>query len=299
MFASTEISDSTMRKVMEIADEPVIVKSSRLKSDVWNDFDRVKKDDTFIAICRHCNRKLNGSSTSGTSHLRNHLLRCRRRTNYDTSQLLTRGKNKDKMFAAANCTFDQEQRKAEAFSIVRTKLEHGPLKDGINSRNWDRVSALTTFVKHFHEVSGIFRGNKCNTANIYFPEICNIHLQLIEWCQNSDDFIHSLALKMKSRFDEYWKKCSLALAIAAILDPRFKLKLVEYYYPQIYGDESKKCIDTVSDCMKALYTGHAIYSPLASHGSCDGSLVGTDSRDRLKGFDHAKASSGSAIFALH
>ncbi|XP_019192918.1 PREDICTED: zinc finger BED domain-containing protein DAYSLEEPER-like isoform X1 [Ipomoea nil] len=164
--------------------------------------------------------------------------------------------------------------------------EHDPhTGTSLSGVDWDRVSALTTFIKQFHEASSIFRGNKCNTANIYFPEICNIHLQLIEWCKNSDDFIHSLALKMKSRFDEYWKKCSLALAIAAILDPRFKLKLVEYYYPQIYGDKSQKCIDTVSDCMKALYTGHAIYSPLASHGSCDGSLVGTDSRDRLKGFD--------------
>ncbi|PSS17645.1 Zinc finger BED domain-containing protein [Actinidia chinensis var. chinensis] len=97
---------------------------------------------------------------------------------------------------------------------------------------------------------------------------------------------------MKSKFDEYWKNCSLALAVAAILDPRFKMKLVEYYYPQIYDTSAKGCIDIVSNCMKALYNGHAICSPLDSHGQGTACQVGgsggggdDESRDRLTGFD--------------
>ena len=65
----------------------------------------------------------------------------------------------------------------------------------------------------------VFAESKHPTANIYFPEVCAIHLQLIDWCQSVDEDISSLALKMKSKFDEYWKKCSLALVVAAILDP--------------------------------------------------------------------------------
>ncbi|XP_019192921.1 PREDICTED: zinc finger BED domain-containing protein DAYSLEEPER-like isoform X2 [Ipomoea nil] len=151
-----------------------------------------------------------------------------------------------------------------------------------NTHQWNSTCVMLDAALEYKDVFLIFQEHDPHTGTSLSGVDWD---RLIEWCKNSDDFIHSLALKMKSRFDEYWKKCSLALAIAAILDPRFKLKLVEYYYPQIYGDKSQKCIDTVSDCMKALYTGHAIYSPLASHGSCDGSLVGTDSRDRLKGFD--------------
>uniref|UniRef100_M1BWR2 Ac transposase n=1 Tax=Solanum tuberosum TaxID=4113 RepID=M1BWR2_SOLTU len=150
---------------------------------------------------------------------------------------------------------------------------------------WDRISAIASFLKLFVEVSNVFAGSKYPTANTYFPDICDIHLQLIEWCQNSDDFVNSLALKLKSRFDEYWKKCSLALAIAAILDPRFKMQLVKYYYPQIYGDSAPDCINIVSDCMKALYNGHAIYSPLAPNGQAEASQVGGANNDRLTGFD--------------
>ncbi|KAL0354013.1 UNVERIFIED_CONTAM: Zinc finger BED domain-containing protein RICESLEEPER 1 [Sesamum angustifolium] len=514
---------------MEISEEAVIVNSSRLKSVVWNDFDRVKKGETFAAICRHCKRILSGSSTSGTSHLRNHLIRCRRRSNHDITQLLTRGKRKQSTLALTNFSYNQAPVKNEVVTVASTNLEqvlkvgnintgsvnfdyrrsqldlarmiimHGyplgmvddigfktfvrnlqPLFDlvtvseveadcmeiykkekqrvyeeldklpgkvsltvdrwatnggteylcliahyiddswelkkkilnflvvdptqaedslselvmtslrnwdidrklfsltidnhstydkivcrirdqlcgiinkvretigyvkgsqgtqekfneivqllGINWQkglfidnpfrwnstymmleaaleykeafpqlqehdpgfsmcpsglDWDRLRAITSILKFFHEVSNVFVGRKHITANSYFAEICDIHLQLIEWCQKSDDFISSLALKLKSKFDEYWKKCSLIMAIAAILDPRFKMKLVEYYYPQIYGDSAPDCIDIVSNCMRALYSGHAIYSPLAAHGQSSASeSSGGIVKDRLTG----------------
>lgn len=556
---------------MEISDETVIVNTSRLKSVVWNDFDRVKKGDTYVAVCRHCKKRLSGSSTSGTSHLRNHLIRCRRRSSHDIVQLLsTKGKKKEATLAIANFSFDQEQRKGEMLNLVHNRYEQEQTNDGTinvghsnfdnkrsrfdlarmiilhgyplsmvehvgfqlfvrnlqplfelvtfnrveadcieiyhkekqkvyevldklpgkisitadmwvakedvdylsltahfidddwqlkkkvlnfilvdpshtedmlsefimtslmdwdidrklfsmtfdssstndnivcrirdrlsqnrfllcngqlfdvrcaaniiklmvqdalealsevthkiresvryvrssqaaqekfngmvhlasidnqkclcvdNSTRWDstyfmleaalvykdafsllqehdpiytlcpsdiewsRASAITGYLKLFVEVSNVFTGTKYPTANIYFHEICDVHLQLIEWCQNSDTYLSSLALKMKSKFDDYWKKCSLALAVAAILDPRFKMKLVEYYYPQIYGTSASDCIDIVSNCMKTLYNGHAICSPLDSYGqglSCQvggGGGGGNESRDRLTGFD--------------
>ncbi|CAA2971570.1 zinc finger BED domain-containing RICESLEEPER 1-like [Olea europaea subsp. europaea] len=545
---------------MEVS-EVVNVHSRRLKSVVWNDFDRVKRGDTFVAICRHCKRVLSGSSTSGTSHLRNHLIRCRRRSNHDISQLLTRGKKKESTLGLTNVGYNQDQRN-EIVTVASTNFEQGhvdgtvytgsfsfdhrrsqldlarmimlhgyplsmvedvgfkmfvrnlqPLFDlvtidkleadcleiykkekqkvyeeldklpgkvslsadrwvangdmqylcliayyiddswalkkkilnflkidpsqaedslsevimdslrdwdidrklfsltidnhssydkivcrirdqlcqhrflmcegqlfdvrcaastvkflvqdvletsseithkiresiryvkssretqekfnemvqlaGINAQeclpldnpfqrnstyimleaaleykeafllfqerdpgysmcpsslDWDRVQAITSILKFFHEVSNVFVESKHSTANTYFSEICDIHLQLIVWCRRSDDFISSLALKLKSEFDEYWKKCSLIMAIAAILDPRFKMKLVEYYYPQIYGDNASDCINIVSNCVKALYNGHAIYSPLASHEQASEN-GGSDVKDRLAGYD--------------
>ncbi|XP_073159407.1 zinc finger BED domain-containing protein RICESLEEPER 1-like [Henckelia pumila] len=547
---------------MDGSDETVIVNSSRLKSVVWNDFDRVKRGETYMAVCRHCKRILSGSSTSGTSHLRNHLTRCCKRSNHDITQYLTRGKRKqstlaltkynpvqikNEMVTVASSTreqglksgnmsmgnFNLDQRKSQT-DLARMIIMHGyplgmvddigfktfvrnlqPLFDlvtvdrvqadcmeiyrkekqrvyeeldklpgkvslsaerwtsngdteylsliahfiddswelkkkvlnflaidpsqaedllsevimtnlrswdidrklfsltvencstydrivhrirdqlsqhkflmcegqlfdvrcaantvkllvqdvlrtsqeisdkvreairfvqncqatrekfeemvqivGTNCQqllsldnpfqwnstylmletaleykealsqlqehdpgfsifpsclDWDRLRAITSILKFFHEVSNVFAGGKHSTANSYFAEICDIHLQLIEWCQKPDDFVSSLALKLKTKFDEYWKKCSLIMAIAAILDPRFKMKLVEYYYPQIYGDTALDCIDIVSNCIKALYNGHAIYSPLAAHGQCSNSETsGSAVKDRLTGFD--------------
>ncbi|KAL6144248.1 hypothetical protein ACLB2K_054943 [Fragaria x ananassa] len=552
---------------MDMSDA-VIVKSTRLKSVVWNDFDRIKKGDSCIAVCRHCKKKLSGSSTSGTSHLRNHLIRCQRRANLP--QIYTaRDKKKEGALTIAN--FDQEQKTDEVINLVNIRFEQGQTKDDISnygssnfnqtrsrfdlarmiilhgyplsmveqvgfrvfvknlqpffelvtsegveadcmeiyakekqkvsevldklpgkitltadmwasfggseflsltahyideswqlkkkilsfimvdsshtedmlseiiirslmdwdidrklfsmtfdsfstndnialkirdrqSQNkflycngqlfdvrcaanvinmmvqdtlealgemtakirgsiryvkssqaiqskfeeiaqevgiqvercigldnplqwnstyamveialeyralfallqendpvytmypsdieWDRATVITSYLKHFVEMINAFTRFKSPTANLYFHEICSLYEQLKEWCKNPDDYISSLAFKMRSKFEEYWQRCSLGLAVAAVLDPRFKMKLVEFNYAQIFGSVAPGRISNVHDCVKELYDEHSI-----SLASLDQGLAwqvggsprmpnsGRDSRDRLTGFD--------------
>lgn len=550
--------------------DAVIVKSSRLKSVVWNDFDRIKKGDSCIAVCRHCKKKLSGSSTSGTSHLRNHLIRCQRRANLGIPQIYTaREKKKEGALTIAN--FDQEQKKDEVINLVNIRFEQEQTKDDISnygscnfnqtrsrfdlarmiilhgyplamveqvgfrvfvknlqpffelvtsegveadcmeiyakekqkvsevldklpgkislsadmwdsldgsefmcltahyidecwqlnkkilsfimvdsshtedmhseiiikslmdwdidrklfsmtfdsfstndnialkirdrqSQNkflycdgqlfdvrcaanvvnmmvqdalealgemtakirgsiryvkssqviqskfdeiarevgiqgqrcicldnplqwsstytmleialeyravfallqendsvytacpsdieWDRATVITSYLKHFVEVANVFTRFKSPTANLYFHELCGVYLQLNEWCKNPDDYISPLAFKMRSKFEEYWQRCSLGLAVAAVLDPQFKMKLVEYCYAQIFGSGAPGRISDVSECIKQLYDEHSI--SLASldqgltwqvGGSSRLPSSGRDSRDRLTGFD--------------
>jgi len=47
-----------------------------------------------------------------------------------------------------------------------------------------------------------------------------------------------MAESMLVKFNSYLANVSLVMAIAAILDPRYKMKLLEFYYPNIYGDNS-------------------------------------------------------------
>ncbi|XP_061372933.1 zinc finger BED domain-containing protein RICESLEEPER 1-like isoform X2 [Gastrolobium bilobum] len=159
----------------------------------------------------------------------------------------------------------------------------------LTDEEWEWAISVTAYLKLLVEITNVFSGNRFPTANIYFPEICDIHIQLIDWCRSSDNFLSSLALKMKARFDNYWSKCSLALAVAAILDPRFKLKLVEYYYSQIYGSTALDRIKEVSDTIKELFNAYSICSTMVDQGSTlpGISLPSTsyDVRDRLKGFD--------------
>lgn len=174
-----------------------------------------------------------------------------------------------------------------AFSLLQ---EHDAgYTAALSDTEWGWASSITSYMKLLLEIITILSSNKCPTANIYFPDICDVHIQLIEWCKSPDEFISSLALKMKAKFDKYWSKCSLALAVAAILDPRFKMKLVEYYYPQIYGTDAAAWIKDVSDGIKELFnaycsTSASLHQDVAHPGS---SLPSTsnDSRDRLKGFD--------------
>ncbi|KAM1256888.1 hypothetical protein EV1_030689 [Malus domestica] len=174
-----------------------------------------------------------------------------------------------------------------AFSFLQ---EHDPLyTSALTDTEWEWTRFVTVYLKLLVEITNVFCGNKCPTASIYFPEICDVHIQLIEWCKSPDEFLSSIALKMKAKFDKYWSKCSLALAVAAILDPRFKMKLVEYYYSQIYGSTALDRIKEVSDGLKELFDAYSICSTMVDQGSAlPGSSLpstSTDCRDRLKGFD--------------
>uniref|UniRef100_A0A5B7B4A9 Putative zinc finger BED domain-containing protein RICESLEEPER 1-like n=1 Tax=Davidia involucrata TaxID=16924 RepID=A0A5B7B4A9_DAVIN len=191
-----------------------------------------------------------------------------------------------------------------AFSLLQ---EHdSDYTMALTEREWEWVSSIAGYMKLCVEITNVFSANKCPTANIFFPEICDLHIQLIDWCKCEDDFISSMALKMKAKFDKYWSKCNLALAIAAILDPRFKMKLVEYYYPKIYGSEAAPDrIKDVSDGIKELFNEYSMCSNSLDEGPAraGSSLPSTSNgtRDRLKGFDkflHETSRSQSVISDL-
>ncbi|KAF7812855.1 zinc finger BED domain-containing protein RICESLEEPER 2-like [Senna tora] len=52
-----------------------------------------------------------------------------------------------------------------------------------------------------------------------------------KWMQPTDATIKDMTTKMLSKFDKYWGVASIVMAVAVILDPRYKLKVVEYYFP--------------------------------------------------------------------
>ena len=45
-----------------------------------------------------------------------------------------------------------------------------------------------------------------------------------------------MAKSMLAKFNSYWANVSVVIAVTAILNPKYKMKLLEFYYPNIYSD---------------------------------------------------------------
>ncbi|KAM3301601.1 hypothetical protein P3S67_016103 [Capsicum chacoense] len=79
-----------------------------------------------------------------------------------------------------------------------------------------------------------------------------------------------MAKKMKVKFDNYWGDFSdmnILLFVAAVLDPRYKIKYVEFVFKKYYNSVEgyKKC-DKVQDTLNSLY---ANYKSSISGISCE------------------------------
>ena len=58
------------------------------------------------------------------------------------------------------------------------------------------------------------------TANIYFPQICEIKMALFEWVNFPNEVIQKMAEKMIEKFDSYWSVIHVIMGVATVLDPR-------------------------------------------------------------------------------
>ncbi|KAK9984027.1 hypothetical protein SO802_033552 [Lithocarpus litseifolius] len=112
---------------------------------------------------------------------------------------------------------------------------------------WEMASSICERLALFYKVTKLFSGTLYPTANLFFPKVCEIKIALNSWFISPSDIIRSMAFKMLEKFDCYWNAIHGVMVVATILDPRYKIELLEYYFPLIYGDEAENEIQRVRD----------------------------------------------------
>ena len=63
---------------------------------------------------------------------------------------------------------------------------------------------------------------------------------------------------MIAKFNKYWNVIYGIMAIAIVLDPRFKMKLLEFYFPEIYHNDSSYEIDKIRTIWYELVTEYQL-----------------------------------------
>jgi hypothetical protein len=76
-----------------------------------------------------------------------------------------------------------------------------------------------------------------------------------------------MATQTISKFEKYWLEFSEVLAIAVILDPCYKLHLVNYYYTKIYRVMDFLQFENVCEKLKNLFMEYSTSSNTSSSSS--------------------------------
>nr|KAJ0191176.1 hypothetical protein LSAT_V11C800401110 [Lactuca sativa] len=125
-----------------------------------------------------------------------------------------------------------------------------------------KLEKIFRFLDVFYEVTCIFSGNKYFTTNLYFPFVSMVEKTLKEEME--------MAFKMYEKFSKYWSEYSVILAMAAVLEPHYKIQYLELIYKKkLYGSESCDHIERVRERLFDLFKEYV----LDSHVSCKTSTI--------------------------
>ncbi|RVW15815.1 Zinc finger BED domain-containing protein RICESLEEPER 2 [Vitis vinifera] len=142
------------------------------------------------------------------------------------------------------------------------------------------------------------------TANTFFIKVCEIKEALYDWLICSNEVVSTMASSMLEKFDKYWSGCHIVMAIAVVLDPRYKMKILEFYFPIMYGSEASSEIGKIRQLCYDLFSEYQSKSKMGQQTSSHGaSLVPNlfeltyDEQDPLSKFDlfvHSTSEKGHA-----
>lgn len=128
----------------------------------------------------------------------------------------------------------------------------------VTMEEWKQVEILCMFLKHLLDAANLLTGPTYPTTNAFFHEAWKIQLELRHAAIGDDVFVRNLTWSMHERFNKYWKDCFLVLSIAVVMDPRFKMKLVEFSFTRLYGDDADHWIKAVSDAVHELFLDYVV-----------------------------------------
>ncbi|KAG2709415.1 hypothetical protein I3760_05G238000 [Carya illinoinensis] len=193
---------------------------------------------------------------------------------------------------------DVAQKYQAAFE--RMEVEDGALKYALlepagkglgapDTHDWTSVGHFVRFLQVFYDMTMRISGSAYTTANLFFSELSELHYHLQEGCTGSCGLLSGMAMRMQAKYDKYWgdvEKINRLLFVAVILDPRYKLALIEFWANSTMGavkaarfitalkqdlDDLYSHYNNIGQPSSAVGTSHSRPTPLFDDRSSDDS----------------------------
>ncbi|XP_057730888.1 zinc finger BED domain-containing protein RICESLEEPER 2-like [Arachis stenosperma] len=159
--------------------------------------------------------------------------------------------------------------------------EYALMQGGIpRNIDWDNAKHLMEFLKIFHDVTKSVSGSLFVTSSQYFHEFCKILRVFKASCGSRDPLLGSMVERMKLKYDKYWgniKNINMMIFVAVVLDPRYKLKFVNFSFEKLYdkddadflGAKVKETFSNMFDCYVSANNGGRSFTSAIIDGASD------------------------------
>ncbi|CAN6996967.1 unnamed protein product [Brassica oleracea var. botrytis] len=125
--------------------------------------------------------------------------------------------------------------------------------DHPSDEEWVRIRTFCKLTGCIYKVAKELFDGEYPTANVYFHLLVELRLMLNQEVKNGDgEYFLGKAKEILERFDKYWDEMFLVLVTASVLDPRFKLKYLDFYCLKNSDDGLKG--EAVVDYLRSLYS---------------------------------------------
>ncbi|KAE8684528.1 hypothetical protein F3Y22_tig00111128pilonHSYRG00129 [Hibiscus syriacus] len=136
-----------------------------------------------------------------------------------------------------------------------------------DDEDWDKIIVFLPFLEIFYEVTLSFSGSRYVTGNNFVEEIFDIGYMINPYLDDSNVGLKSMSRQMKMKFDKYWaniNNVNVLMFIALILDPRHKLRYVEWIVRRSYDSSSSfKLCQRIKDTLTLLFDFYSSSQPTA------------------------------------
>ncbi|XP_021305671.1 zinc finger BED domain-containing protein RICESLEEPER 2 isoform X3 [Sorghum bicolor] len=139
---------------------------------------------------------------------------------------------------------------------------------------WDMYEKIRPILGEMAGATTAFSGSVYPTANVFYPYILKVKLALLKAKNEEDPYLKNMGAAMLDKFNKYWEEKNNVMVIATILDPRFKMRYIEFYFRKLYG--SSRCEQEVADIKKELeelYKKHELEQRRKMGGSSSSSTT--------------------------
>ncbi|CAO2815030.1 unnamed protein product [Amaranthus hypochondriacus] len=133
-----------------------------------------------------------------------------------------------------------------------------------SSSDWDKLKVIHNFLKIFYEVTCTFSLVKSPTSNLYMKGAFMVHRCLHKAKNSPHEYLAEMVKPMLVKFDKYWSEYNINISCAPILDPRFKVKFVEYCLSKGLGnDVALNQVEEVLTTLRTLYNEYKLQGSIS------------------------------------